>query len=141
MRAAVVGGGLIGVEVAEILHDRGLHVTFVIREGWYFPVALDANEAALVAEHMRGHGVDVRLGATRRRESCAATTAGSAACASPGGGELAADLVVSTIGVVPNTGFLAGSAVCAGGERGDRDGRRAARRRPPTSGPRATART
>ncbi len=62
MRAAVVGGGLIGVEAAEVLHDRGLDVTFVIRENWYFPLALDANEAALVAEHMRAHGIHVRLG-------------------------------------------------------------------------------
>ena len=111
MTAAVLGGGLIGVEVAEVLHDRGLHVAFVIREGWYFPVALDRNEASLVAEHARAHGVDVRLGATVDARPCAATTAGSARYASPGGEEVAADLVVSTIGVVPNTGFLAGSAL------------------------------
>ena len=60
-RAVVIGGGLIGVEAAEILAHRGLHVTFVIRESWYFPVALEAREAALVAEHLRGHGIDVRL--------------------------------------------------------------------------------
>jgi NADPH-dependent 2,4-dienoyl-CoA reductase/sulfur reductase-like enzyme len=110
MTAAVLGGGLIGVEVAEVLHDRGLHVSFVIREGWYFPVALDRNEAALVAEHMRAHGLDVRLGAgvdavvrgeDGRIRSVRLT----------GGDEVVADLVVSTIGVVPNTGFLAGSAV------------------------------
>ncbi len=111
MRAAVVGGGLIGVEVAEVLHDRGLHVSFVIREGWYFPVALDRNEATLVAEHLRGHGVDVRLGAAvdsvARREDgrIRGVKLGG------GGGEVEADLVVATIGVVPNTGFLAGSAV------------------------------
>src|SRR5215510_4531181 len=40
-RAVVVGGGLIGVEVAEILLHRGLAVTFVVRENWYFPLALD----------------------------------------------------------------------------------------------------
>jgi NADPH-dependent 2,4-dienoyl-CoA reductase/sulfur reductase-like enzyme len=110
MRAAVLGGGLIGVEVAEILHDRGLHVTFVIREGWYFPVALDRNEATLVAEHLRAHGVDVRLGA-----SVDAVVRGAEgrirAVQLAGGGEVAADLVVSTIGVVPNTGFLAGGAL------------------------------
>jgi len=43
-RAVVIGGGLIGVEAAEILHDRGLRVTFVIRETGYFPLALDENE-------------------------------------------------------------------------------------------------
>jgi NADPH-dependent 2,4-dienoyl-CoA reductase/sulfur reductase-like enzyme len=110
MRAAVVGGGLVGVEVAEVLHDRGLHVTFVIREGWYFPVALDRSEATLVAEHLRGHGVDVRLGATA--EAVARGADGRVRLVRlAGGDEVAADLVVSTIGVVPNTGFLAGSAV------------------------------
>jgi len=110
MRAAVVGGGLIGVEVAEILHDRGLHVTFVIREGWYFPVALDRNEATLVAEHLGAHGIDVRLGeavnAIRRADE-----GGVRSVRLVGGGEVAADLVVSAIGVVPNTGFLAGSGI------------------------------
>ena len=47
-RAVVIGGGLIGVEAAEILHNRGLHVTFLIRDSWYFPLALDAAESALV---------------------------------------------------------------------------------------------
>jgi NADPH-dependent 2,4-dienoyl-CoA reductase/sulfur reductase-like enzyme len=109
-RAVVVGGGLIGIEVAEILRRRGLRVSFVIRESWYFPLALDANESALVAEHLRDHGVDVRLGATmaavtrdRERRVRGVRLAD--------GSELPADLVVSTIGVVPNTGFLAGSAV------------------------------
>jgi NADPH-dependent 2,4-dienoyl-CoA reductase/sulfur reductase-like enzyme len=110
MRAAVVGGGLVGVEVAEILQHRGLHVTFVIREGWYFPAALDANESSLVAEHMRGHGVDVRTGATVER-----VVRGDGgrirALGFEVGVELATDLVVSSIGVEPNTGFLAGGAV------------------------------
>jgi NADPH-dependent 2,4-dienoyl-CoA reductase/sulfur reductase-like enzyme len=110
MRAAVLGGGLIGVEVAEVLHDRGLHVSFVVREGWYFPAALDRDEATLVAEHLRGHGVDVRLGATAQ-----AVVRGEGgrirSVRLVGGDEVAADLVVSTIGVVPNTGFLKGSAV------------------------------
>jgi NADPH-dependent 2,4-dienoyl-CoA reductase/sulfur reductase-like enzyme len=110
MRAVVVGGGLIGVEVAEILHDRGLRVSFVIREEWYFPVALDRNESALVAEHLRAHGVDVRLGASV--EAVVRSDDGRVRGVRLAGGEaLDADLVVATIGVVPNTGFLAGSAI------------------------------
>ena len=31
-QAVVVGGGLIGVELAEMLHSRGIHVTFLVRE-------------------------------------------------------------------------------------------------------------
>jgi NADPH-dependent 2,4-dienoyl-CoA reductase/sulfur reductase-like enzyme len=110
MRVAVLGGGLIGVEVAEVLHDRGLHVTFVIREGWYFPVALDRNEASLVAEHARTHGLDVRLGA--RVDAVLRGDDGRLrGVRLAGGDEVGADLVVSTIGVVPNTGFLAGSGL------------------------------
>lgn len=108
-RAVVVGGGLIGVEVAEILHRRGLHVTFVIRESWYFPLALDANESTLVAEHMRAAGIDVRLGATV--EAVVRDSGGRLRGVRAGGAEIAADLVVSAIGVVPNTGFLAGSGL------------------------------
>jgi len=109
MKAAVVGGGLIGVEVAEVLHDRGLHVTFVIREGWYFPLALDRNEATLVAEHLRGLGVDVRL-AINVTEIERTDGRPSGVRLETGEG-LPADLIVCAIGVVPNTGFLADSRI------------------------------
>jgi len=111
MRAVVVGGGLIGVEVAEILHARGLHVSFVIRESWYFPVALDAREAGLVAEHLRVHGIDVRLGATVDEVVRAADGRIRGVRLAGEAGEVPADLVVCAIGVVPNTGFLVGSGL------------------------------
>jgi NADPH-dependent 2,4-dienoyl-CoA reductase/sulfur reductase-like enzyme len=115
MRAVVVGGGLIGVEVAEVLRHRGLHVSFVVRDGFYFPAALDREEAALVAEPMRAHGVDVRLGALV--EAVGRDEDGRlGAVRLADGGEVAADLLVCTIGVVPNTAFLAGSAVALSGD-------------------------
>jgi len=107
-RAVVIGGGLIGVEVAEVLKQRGLEVTFLIREAWYFPLALDRNESALVAEHMRRHGVDVRLGA-RVEDVLRGPDSGLRGIRLTGGpAELACDLIVCTIGVVPNTEFLRG---------------------------------
>jgi len=109
-RAVVIGGGLIGVEVAEILHDRGLPVTFVVRENWYFPLALDANEAQLVTEHMRHHGIDVRLG-QNVEDILRGPEGRPRAVGLVGGEEVPADLVVAAIGVVPNTAFLAGSAL------------------------------
>jgi NADPH-dependent 2,4-dienoyl-CoA reductase/sulfur reductase-like enzyme len=108
-RAIVIGGGLIGVEAAEVLHHRGLEVAFLVRENWYFPVALESREAALVAEHLRGHGVDVRLGA--ETQEILRHPDGGLRGVRAGGVEFPADLVVSAIGVVPNTSFLASSAV------------------------------
>lgn len=61
-RAVVVGGGLIGVELVECLVHHGVHVTFLIREPWYWPMALGREEADIVTAHLRAHGVDVRLG-------------------------------------------------------------------------------
>ena len=104
MRAAVIGGGLIGVEVAEILAHRGLKVTFFVRESWYFPVALNEPESRLVAEHLRGHGLDVRLGAGV--DEILRSETGEVRGVRSGGGVVDVDLIVSAIGVVPNTGFL-----------------------------------
>jgi NADPH-dependent 2,4-dienoyl-CoA reductase/sulfur reductase-like enzyme len=60
-RAVVVGGGLIGIELVECLRFHGVEVTFLIREPYYWPVALTPEEANVVTEEMRRHGVDVRL--------------------------------------------------------------------------------
>jgi len=106
MSVAVIGGGLIGVEAAEVLHLRGLKTHFLIREPWYFPVALDQAEAEVVAEHVRHHGLDCRTdtpidGFERR----------GGRVVLKGREELVVDLVVGAIGVVPATSFLAGSGV------------------------------
>ena len=107
MSCAVVGGGLIGVESAEVLHLRGLRVHFLIREPWYFPVALDNNEAEVVAEHIRHHNVDCRTGtpvdSVERRN-------GKLVLKLPEE-QLTVDFVVGAIGVVPNTKFLEGSGI------------------------------
>lgn len=110
MRVAVIGGGLIGIEVAEVLHHRGCRVHLLVREASYFPIALDANEAAVVAEHVRAHGVDVRLNANVR-EIARGPGGGVAGVVLDGGERLDVDLVVGTIGVVPNTAFLEDSGL------------------------------
>lgn len=114
MSAAVVGGGLVGVEVAEILHHRGLQVHWLVREPWTWPVALDRAEAALVEGRARASGVDVRTGwavSEMRKEDAGVVLTGP-------NGELAVDLVVAAIGVVPNTRFLVGSGVALAADGG-----------------------
>lgn len=60
-RAVIVGGGLIGVELAECLRHHGVEVTFLVRSPWFWPAALGSEEGAFIAEHLRSHGVDLRL--------------------------------------------------------------------------------
>lgn len=61
-RAVVVGGGLIGVELVECLLHHKIPTTFLVRERSYWPAALTQPEGAIVADHLRAHGVDLRLG-------------------------------------------------------------------------------
>src|SRR5690606_35027609 len=60
-RAAIVGGGLIGIEMAEMFHSRHIPVTFLVREESYWDMVLPAEESAMVNRHIREHGMDLRL--------------------------------------------------------------------------------
>ncbi len=107
-RPVVIGGGLIGIEAAEILAAEGLHPRFLIRDEWFWPMALDAREARWIAEHMTAHGVEVELGAeVSRLEGGDAGLVREVVTAQA---RHATDLVVCAIGVVPNTDWL-GDAV------------------------------
>ncbi len=107
-RAVVVGGGLIGVELAEMLRVRGLPVTFLVREATYLPRAFTAGESALVASEIRRHGVDLRFGATVARVD---GTASVEAVTLDGGERVAADWLGVGTGVRPCVAWLAGSGV------------------------------
>ena len=110
-RAVVVGGGLIGVEMAEMLRTRGVHVTFLVREAGYLDFVLPPEESAMVAREIRRHGVDLRLGTELRelvgegRVRSVVTTEGEV---------IPAAFVGLAIGVEPNVGFLEGSGIGVG---------------------------
>jgi len=59
--AVIVGGGLIGIELAEMLLSRGVRVTFLVREGSYWANVLPAEESAMINDLVRHHGIDLRL--------------------------------------------------------------------------------
>lgn len=99
---AVIGGGLIGIEAVEVLVAAGLKPKFLIREDWFWPMALDEAESTWVAERMRHHGVDVRLD-----ENVEALVGDDAIRAlKTDKGELDCDCCVIAIGVIPNTEWL-----------------------------------
>ncbi len=58
-QATVIGGGLIGVELAECFHHHGLEVTFLVREPYFWPAALAAEEGQMITEHIRDHGINI----------------------------------------------------------------------------------
>jgi CoA-dependent NAD(P)H sulfur oxidoreductase len=58
-KAVVVGGGYIGVEMAESLRRLGLEVTVIIRSGKVLSATLDDNVRELVHAEMARHGVEI----------------------------------------------------------------------------------
>jgi NADPH-dependent 2,4-dienoyl-CoA reductase/sulfur reductase-like enzyme/rhodanese-related sulfurtransferase len=112
-RAVVIGGGFIGLEMAENLAARGLDVTILEKLTQVMP-PLDPEMAAPVAEHLRARGVDLVLGdALERIESRGSTLA----VVTEAGRTLETDLVILAIGVKPETA-LARDAGLAIGARG-----------------------
>ena len=59
--AAIVGGGLIGIELAEMLHSRGVHVTFLVREKNFWDVILPEEESKMINQEIIEHGIDLLL--------------------------------------------------------------------------------
>lgn len=60
-QAVIVGGGLIGIELAEMLHSRQVAVTMLVRESNYWGNILPAEEAQLVSSHIRKKGIHLQL--------------------------------------------------------------------------------
>lgn len=60
-RASVIGGGLIGVELAEMLHSRGIEVDFWVRESSFWNNVLPPEESAMLHTHIRQHGIRLHL--------------------------------------------------------------------------------
>jgi NADPH-dependent 2,4-dienoyl-CoA reductase/sulfur reductase-like enzyme len=99
-RAVVVGGGYIGVEMAEAMLRHGLEVTLVDRDEQPMST-LDPDMGRLVREAMEGLGVKVVSGATVREVLTGAD--GRARAVATDDGEYPADIVVLGIGVRPGT--------------------------------------
>src|SRR5690606_10635855 len=108
--AVIVGGGLIGVEMAEMLRTRKIPVTFLVRENGFWGNVLPKQDAALLSEHIRSHGVDLRHNTTL--EKILSDDNGRArAVVTSEGEEIACDVVGICTGVKPNIDFLKNSGL------------------------------
>ena len=105
-RAVVIGGGLLGLEAASGLQQRGLDVTVVHIQRYLMERELDVPAAELLRAELERRGLQFKMAATTSH-LCGETRVSGVAFAD--GSELPADLVVIAVGVRPNT-ELAGAA-------------------------------
>ena len=106
-RAVVVGGGFIGLEVAENLLAKGLSVTVVDMAAQLMPNIFDPEMAAYVKRQLQAKGVRVLTGTALQ----GITGTDKAEGIATDGGTIPADLVVLAIGIRPATAFLQGSGL------------------------------
>jgi NADPH-dependent 2,4-dienoyl-CoA reductase/sulfur reductase-like enzyme/rhodanese-related sulfurtransferase len=95
--AVVVGGGFIGLEMAENVILRGVNAT-IVEMGQQVMAPLDPEMAAIVHAHLKEQGVNLVLGKT---VEAIKSIDGGLSVTTSGGIEFECDLVISAIGVAP----------------------------------------
>lgn len=108
--AVVVGGGLIGIELAEMLHSRGIRVTFLVRETSFWNNVLPIEESELINRHIVEHKIDLRL-STGLSEIIADENGRAKAIVTDKGETINCEIIGLTTGVSPNIEFLKSSSI------------------------------
>ncbi|MBY0595732.1 CoA-disulfide reductase [Bacillus bingmayongensis] len=95
--ATVIGGGFIGVEMAENLREKGIDVTLVEMNNQVMP-PIDYEMAAYVHEHMKQHGVQLIL-----EDGVDAFEEDGAVVRLKSGSKINTDMIILSIGVQPES--------------------------------------
>lgn len=109
-RAVIVGGGLIGIEMAEMLLSRKIPVTMLVREKEFWNNVLPLQEANLISRHIRSHHVDLKL-ETELKEILPDESGRAKSVVTRTGEVVLCQFVGLTVGVSPNIDFLKDSGI------------------------------
>ncbi|WP_027880968.1 NAD(P)/FAD-dependent oxidoreductase [Mesoflavibacter zeaxanthinifaciens] len=105
-RAIIVGGGLIGIELAEMLNSRNIPVTFLVRESSFWNSVLPEGESQMINRHIKNHHIDLRLSTNLKEIISDENGKVKSIIIKDTGEEIPCDFVGLTAGVSPNISFL-----------------------------------
>jgi len=109
-RAVIVGGGLIGIEMAEMFHSRHIPVTMLVREDSFWNIVLPKEESAMINRHITANGIDLRLSEELLEIKGTDGKVSSMICKNSGE-EIDCGFVGLTVGVSPNIEYLKPSGI------------------------------
>ncbi len=112
--AIVIGGGFIGLEMAENFHALGLQVT-IIEMGNQILAPVDFPIAAIVQQHIRSKGIELRLNSAVTSFS---KEDGQLKVHLKSGNILDANIVILSIGVRPDTKLASATGLKLGAAKG-----------------------
>lgn len=107
--AVIAGGGLIGIEMAEMLLSRKIGVTFLVRESEFWHNVLPKQEAAMISRHVRSHHVDLKL--QTELKAIKGDNGRVTTIVTNKGEGIECQFVGLTVGVSPNIEFLKDSGI------------------------------
>ena len=110
-RAVIVGGGLIGIELAEMLRSRDIPVTFLVREKSFWNGVLPAQESEMINKHIKEHHIDLRLGVNLKEIKSDENGQVKSIVITETGEEISCNVVGLTAGVSPNIDFIKNSNI------------------------------
>lgn len=110
-RAVIVGGGLIGIELAEMLSSRSIPVTFLVRESSFWNGVLPEGESGMINRHILSHHIDLRLSTNLKAINSDEAGQVKSVIIEETGEEIPCDVVGLTAGVTPNIDFLKSSKI------------------------------
>jgi len=113
-RAVIVGGGLIGIELAEMLNSRSIPVTFLVRESSFWNGVLPEGESGIINRHIRNHHIDLRLSTNLKEIKSDENGKVISVIIEETGEEIECDVVGLTAGVSPNIDFIKDSEIETG---------------------------
>lgn len=108
--AVIVGGGLIGIEMAEMLHSRNISVTMLIRENAYWANVLPQEEAQLIGNHLHKHGIKLKFN-TELKEIQSINQLSVHSIVTKQNETIICQFLGITTGVKPNINFLKNSSI------------------------------
>ncbi len=110
-RAVIVGGGLIGIELAEMLHSRNIPVTFLVRESSFWNGVLPKMESEMINRHIQNNQIDLRLNYNLKEIKSDAKGFVKSVIIEETGEEIECNIVGLTTGVSPNIDFIKNSTI------------------------------
>ena len=110
-RAVIVGGGLIGIEFAEMMHSRNIPVTFLVREKSFWNGVLPDQESAMINKEILDSHIDLRLGVNLKEIKADENGKAKSVVIAETGEEIECDVVGLTAGVSPNISFVKDSNI------------------------------
>lgn len=113
-RAVIVGGGLIGIELAEMLNSRNIPVTFLVREASFWNGVLPKGESEMINRHIKNHHIDLRLGVNLKEIISDENGQVKSIIIQETGEEIACNVVGLTAGVSPNIDFIKNTEIETG---------------------------